>query len=214
MTAISWPWQTLNTITHATREGNLQDVRRLVEEAQFDLHSDSKVVRDFRLRTVSVAASLGQHDIVEFLIPYSLFDRSDALEKAAIHGCTKSVRLLMPHYTPCDISEAMVDAAHNNHWGCVEALLSMNPSNTDDQYELTLIWASAHKKKDYVERLYPLCNPARVLQLIDNAARYNRGWSTTQLHLLTRYNTPEAQRERLEKQVDLAEKHSARKAKM
>lgn len=214
MTAICWPWEKLDSIRRATVNGNLKEVRQLVEEEGFDLTSDSHVVRDFRLTAVSVAAKLGQHDIVEFLIPYSLFERSDALEGAACQGHTKSVRLLMPHYTSFDISEAMVEAAHCNQWECVDALLSMNPSNTDDQYELSLIWASAHNKNDYVERLYPLCNPIRVVQLIDNAARYNRGWSTTQLHLLTRYNTPEAQRERLEKQVDLAEKHSARKAKI
>jgi len=92
-------------------------------------------------------------------------------------------------------------------------LLSMHPSNTDDQYELSLIWASVHNKNDYVERLYPLSNSRRVVQLIDNAARYNRGWSAEQLHLLTRYNTPEAQCERLQRQVQHMGE-PARKSKM
>ena len=213
MTETWWPWGKLTSITHATVKGDLQEVRRLVEEEGFDLTSDSHVVRDFRLTAVSVAAKLGQHDIVEFLIPYSLFERSDALERAACQGHTKSVRLLMPHYTSFDISEAMVEAAHHNQWECVDALLSMHPSNTDDQYELSLIWASVHNKNDYVERLYPLSNSRRVVQLIDNAARYNRGWSAEQLHLLTRYNTPEAQCERLQRQVQHMGE-PARKSKM
>lgn len=180
----------------ASRSGDLNEVHALwtmVEQLDV-LGSDNKW--RFETNPLAVAVNAGHIAVVDYLLSLGVFTpNEDILNSAAVYGNLECLRALIPHHSPAALSVALTEAVCANHVKCVHELLAMDPPNTDEAYEVCLIWASARKNMPLLEYFYNHCNPERALDI-------GMGWwQDEQLELLRLYHNPEAQRERLEQQV-------------
>lgn len=180
-------------IAAASQRGDLDEVKDLY--ALIAPTFDTMGTRDARRlqhMPLEAAAAQGHVEVVEYLIPLSVFDGTNhALNNAARNGHLNCIQLLASHYPTNMLSVALTEAACANHVDCVMELLKMNPPNWDDDYEVCLIWASANKNQQLLEYFYTRCNPDRALEISD-------WWEDEELEMLAHYHSPEGQRERLE----------------
>jgi len=203
----------VNFITRASTQGNLQDVKELhaMIAEKFDITVDTSDVHRLQHAPLEAAAEKGHHKIVDYLIPLSVFDHNNkALRKAAEKGRKLCVQVLIPQYSPEQLSDALLQAVYTRHWVIANMFLALDPPRINDKYELCLIWASAHKNPKFLKRFYTLCNPDRAMELIQKAQERGGGWCGEQTALLRQYHSPEAQRERLVQQVGKLEGTSRR----
>lgn len=163
------------------------------------------------------AAFYGHLHLVKYLIPLSVFDdKSDALNSAARNGHVECLQALIPYYPPHMISIALTEAVCTNHVNCVTELLKHNPPNSQNTYEICLIWASAQKNMELLEYFYTCCNPSVALDIIETQInQYGEGWwSDEQVEMLKHYHSSEAQKRRLESVVFPSGKTTARISKI
>jgi len=206
----------VNFLTTASLNGNLQEVKDLhaLIVQKFDTTVDTQDVRRLQHTPLEWAAEKGHYEVVDYLIPLSVFDhRNTALNKAAQNGHTVCVHALIPHYSPEALSDAMADAVYKNQWDAADMLLAFDPPNIHNEYELCLIWSSAHNNLAFLKRFYALCNPERALQMMRESEERGHGWSDEETELLRQYHSPQAQRERLAQQVGKG-KGTSRRAKI
>lgn len=208
----------VNFLTNASVNGNLQEVKDLYTMIvqKFDTTVDTREGRRLKHSPLELAAEKGHHEIVDYLIPLSVFDyKNEALNKAAKKGHILCAQALIPHCPPEQLSDAMLNAVFTKHWAVADMLLALDPPHSvNNEYELCLIWSSVHRNPQFLSEFYTRCNPERAMERIKEAEERGNGWSEDEIRMLVDYHSPEGQRQRLVQHVDLAEKHSARKAKI
>ena len=202
----------VNFLTTASLNGNLQEVKDLhtVIAQKFDTTGDTREGRRLKHSPLEWAAEKGHHEIVDYLIPLSVFDRKNkALNKAAEKGHTLCAQALIPHCPPEQLSDAMLDAVYTKHWAVADMLLALDPPlSVNNEYELCLIWSSAYRNPQFLSEFYTRCNPQRAMELIKEVEERGNGWSEDEIRMLVDYHSPEGQRHRLVQHVDAGERTS------
>ena len=215
-----------NFITSACMEGNLENVRTLYAATveRFDLTSDSIEVRRLKTYSLEKAAEYGRTRCLQYLLSLDHFGPTDktvetaaakALEKAATKGYWDCMEVLIPHAPAKSLGKAMTMAAYTNHWTCVQHILPLVDPTDQENFEVCLLWSSAHKQPQFLAEFYSRCNPEAALEYArGNHPGLEPRWTEDEMQMLVEYHGSLAQRERLVQHVGDFEKSNARKSKI
>lgn len=207
----------VNFITTASVQGNLSELQQLWGAVleRFDPATHSREFRILKNLPVKFAAEYGRTACLQYLLSQNLFNQVDtALEEAAKNGHWDCMEAVIPFATVKGIGAAMSMAAHKNHWTCVQQILPFVDPNDSENFELCLVWSSAHKQPKFLAEFYTRCNPEKVLDHTWNERYGATRWTAEEMQMLAEYHSPEKQRERLEVCVGDGPTQSDRKAKM
>jgi len=182
----------LDAIKTAAQNGELEVLRDLHAQlmAQHNGFIENSNARElFQTQPIELAADNNRLDCVRFLLPWSDLHSpwNRAIEYAASNGYTECVQLLVPHSSEDLIRCALVSAAHDQQWECVDIIFDSLDAdslvNIQEDLETTLLWASQYQQYDLLQRVYPFCNIERALAYAQNR------WNCIELLALTDYHT-------------------------
>lgn len=182
----------LELIKIAAKDGELEVLRGL--HTQLMAHHNGFIENPnarelLQTQPIELAAENNRLDCVRFLLPWSDLHSpwNRAIEYAASHGYTQCVQLLIPHSSEDLIRCALVSAAHDQQWECVNIIFDSLDAdslvNIQEDLETTLLWSSQYHQYDLLQRVYPFCNIERALAYAQNR------WNCTELLALTDYHT-------------------------
>lgn len=182
-----------SALVQACKDGNLDEVQRLLPTSNPRAHNNSAAVRwaadaghleivrllaplsDLQSCLAVQAAANGHAECVRLLIPVSdaNLDEASPLFKSAQRGHTECVQLLLPVTDPTHYPRALNFAAMEGHRDCVEILMSVVST---DEHSNALRTASRYSRHDVVDVLFETSDVDTALDILKgqypNAPQY------------------------------------------